>query len=145
MADDANPITDDGTQPTTDDDDSATKKDDVQLVVPDETKQKFPKLVAMILESKSMNNQERNYWLQVLPVMTPEQVSELTDILETEKRKLAEIEKKYGKKSEKVEMTPEMIEKINKEKREERLKRKQEEEKHREEENPDDILAQLGL
>jgi len=76
---------------------SNENNDSVILVVPDETQVKYPNLVKLIIASKSMNNSERNYWLQVLPVMTTEQVAELRDILATEKRKLAEIDVKYSK------------------------------------------------
>lgn len=120
-------------------------QDDVQLIIPDETKAKFPDLVKMILESKSMNNQERNYWLQVLPVMTPEQVAELRDILETEIRKLKEIEEKYGKKKEPIKLSPEEIAKLDEEKRLKREEQKRKEAVARQEENPDDILASLGV
>ena len=126
-------------------DNTVKKDDDVKLVIPDETKQKYPDLVKMILESKSMNNQERNYWLQVLPVMTEEQVDELRDILETEIRKLAEIEKKYGKQPQKVELSEEDIKKMEEEKRKKRLELIEAERKAKAEENPDDLLAELGL
>ena len=120
------------------------KVDDVKIVIPDETKAKFADLVKMILESKSMNNQERNYWLQVLPVMTEEQVAELRDILETEIRKLAEIEKKYGKKKTPVELKPEDIARMEKEKRAKREEMRKAEQAAAKAQNPDDILAQLG-
>ena len=59
-------------------------------------KTKFPQLVQSIINSKSMDNKERNYWFQVLPKMTKDQVNELRDIIDTEKRKLNEIEKKHS-------------------------------------------------
>ncbi len=127
------------------DNSNAKKDDDVKVVIPDETKEKYPDLVKMIMDSKSMNNQERNYWLQVLPVMTEEQVQELRDILETEIKKLAEIEKKYGKKKEKVELSPEEIKKLDEEKRKKREALIAAEKEAAKKENPDDILAELGL
>ena len=72
------------------------------LVIPDETKQKYPDLIKLILASESMNDEERQYWINILPVMTPDQVGSLRDILETEKRQLAEIDKKYAKEIETV-------------------------------------------
>lgn len=130
------------------DDDSNTgvaDDEDIKVTIPDETKQKYPDLVKMIMASKSMNNQERNYWLQVLPVMTEEQVQELRNILETEIKKLADIEKKYGKKPEKIELSKEDIKKMDEEKKKKRLERMAAEKKAAEKENPDDLLAELGL
>ena len=132
------------------------KKDDVALVVPDETQAKYPDLVEKIKNSKSMNNSERNYWLQVLPVMTPEQVKELQDILDTEIRKLKEIDEKYskmeaaaaargGKKAPAPELTPEEIAKLDAEKKAKRKALEEAERKAQEENNPDDILSQLGI
>jgi len=123
-------------------------KDDVQLIIPEETQEKYPELVEGIKGSKSMDNKERNYWLQVLPVMTEEQVNELRDILSTEKRKLAEIEQKYASKgkpgnSKKPEKTAEEIQQEQEKKRKEREERKRKEELARKEENVDDILSML--
>ena len=78
-----------------------TKLDNIKeptekLNIPYITQKKFPELVKYIINSKSMDNEERNYWFKVLPSMTTEQVNELRDILVTEKRKLDEIERKYS-------------------------------------------------
>lgn len=122
---------------------TTTTQDPIALVIPEETKTRFPDLVKMILESKSMNNQERNYWLQVLPVMTPDQVQELRNILETEVRKLAEIEAKYAPKPV-VSLSAEEIAKLEEEKTKQREAAKKAEEEARKQQNPDDILSQLG-
>lgn len=66
------------------------------LVIPAETKAAFGELVALILSSESMNDEERQYWINILPIMTPEQVANLHDILQSEKSQLAEIDKKYA-------------------------------------------------
>ncbi len=52
----------------------------------------------LIAESESMNDEERLYWRNLLLVMDDSQVKKLVNILFREKRKLFEIEKKYGKK-----------------------------------------------
>ena len=67
-----------------------------QLIIQNTTQENFPKLVQSIIDSKSMDNKERNQWLQILPTMTNSQLDELRNILETEKRKLDAIEKKYS-------------------------------------------------
>ena len=44
-----------------------------------------------------MNDEERQYWINILPIMTPEQVANLKQILANEKSQLAAIDKKYSK------------------------------------------------
>jgi hypothetical protein len=55
-------------------------------------------LKKLIAEAQSMNESERKYWLDLLPMMSEEQKLNLLNILTTEKRKLEEIDKKYEKK-----------------------------------------------
>ncbi len=67
------------------------------VVIPDAVRAQFGELIELILKSESMNNEERQYWVNILPVMTPEQVQNLRDILENEKKQLAAIDQKYSK------------------------------------------------
>jgi uncharacterized protein YeaO (DUF488 family) len=67
------------------------------VVVPDEVRAKFPDLIPLVLASESMNDEERQYWVNILPIMTPEQVQNLRDILENERRQLSAIDSKYAK------------------------------------------------
>jgi hypothetical protein len=55
-------------------------------------------LVILVMQSKSMDDGERQYWFNLYDVMTAEQVEKLRDILKREKIRLAEIDKKYAKK-----------------------------------------------
>lgn len=64
--------------------------------ITDETRKAFPDHIALILGSESMNDEERQYWINILPVMTPEQLENLRGILENEKNQLAEIDRKYS-------------------------------------------------
>lgn len=70
--------------------------DQAQFDIPDVVKEQHPDLVEMILKTKSMDDDERQYWFHILPIMKEDQVAELRKILVTEKEKLAEIEKKYA-------------------------------------------------
>jgi hypothetical protein len=72
------------------------------VTVPAELKKKFPELISLILGSESMNNEERQYWVNILPVMTPEQIGNLRQILQNEKDQLAAIDRKYAKEMEKL-------------------------------------------
>lgn len=66
------------------------------LTIPEDLKQKYPDLIELIIQSQSMNTEERQYWINILPIMTPEQVQNLRDILTNEKKQLQEIDKKYS-------------------------------------------------
>ncbi len=67
------------------------------FVVPPETEQKFSEIVSLIRASESMNDEERQYWINILPIMTPEQVDNLRKILTTERDQLSAIDRKYSK------------------------------------------------
>jgi len=113
--------------------------DDTQgnIVIPDEVKEKFPDLIPQILQSKSMDDEERNYWFSVLPIMTDEQVNELRDILKSEQdrekkeQKIADVDTK----------------KIDEEKRKKREERQKKEEmaRKKDEEIAEELLEELGI
>ncbi len=65
--------------------------------IPDTVKQQYPDLIPLILQTESMNNDERQYWFQILPIMTDEQVGKLREILMNEKNQLASLDKDYEK------------------------------------------------
>jgi hypothetical protein len=63
--------------------------------VPTIVKEKFPDLVQLIKETESMNDEERDYWFQILPIMTEEQIRKFRDILLNEKIQLQKLDKEY--------------------------------------------------
>lgn len=65
------------------------------LVISDELKAQYPELIDLIVRSESMNDEERQYWINIMPIMTPEQVKNLNDILANERKQLAAIDQKY--------------------------------------------------
>ncbi len=67
------------------------------LTIPDEVRAQWPDLIELILKSESMNDEERQYWVNILPIMTPEQQQNLRDILVNERDQLAAIDAKYAK------------------------------------------------
>ena len=67
------------------------------LQIPPETQAKFSPLIEFIKASESMNDEERQYWINILPIMTPDQIKNLEDILTSEKQQLAAIDAKYTK------------------------------------------------
>ena len=58
---------------------------------------KYPELIELILATDSMDDDERQYWFDIMPSMTESQIDRLFNILDTEKKKLAELEIKYQK------------------------------------------------
>lgn len=67
--------------------------DESNLIIPDEVRARYPELVELIKGSQSMTDDERNYWLQTLLIMTDEQVKNLEQILSTERTNLEAIDR----------------------------------------------------
>lgn len=65
------------------------------VIVPPDIQAQFPDIIALILASESMNVAERQYWVDVLPSMSPDQVAQLRTILTNERDQLALIDAKY--------------------------------------------------
>lgn len=61
----------------------------------DEIQGKYPELVELILGSESIDNNEKQYWFDIIPSMTNEQIDRLFNILMTERRQLEELNIKY--------------------------------------------------
>ncbi|MBT4021529.1 hypothetical protein HOF17_04090 [Candidatus Peribacteria bacterium] len=118
---------------------------DNKIIVPDEIRAKFPELIELIVASESMNDEERQYWINILPVMTPEQITNLEQILDNEKTQLAAIDEKYKKEMEKVGGDVD-IEEIGRQRREKRESRKSKEGDHEvgEEEKEAEILKAIS-
>src|SRR5210317_1386179 len=74
-------------------DEGATASDD--LNIPQEVQEKFPELIEMIKASQSMNLDERQYWVDVLPIMNEEQIGNLKNILANDKQQIDEADKEY--------------------------------------------------
>jgi hypothetical protein len=66
-----------------------------ELLVSEEVREKFPELVELILKSGSMDQEERQYWIDVLPIMTEEQVQNLRGILDNEKKQIEEANQEF--------------------------------------------------
>lgn len=65
--------------------------------ISDEIQAKYPELIKLILETESMEDDERQYWFDIMPSMTAEQIDRLFNILDTERKKLEALEEKYKK------------------------------------------------
>jgi len=67
------------------------------VFVPPAVQDSHGPLVDLVLKSESMNDEERQYWIDILPVMTTEQIEQLRIILVNERDQLAAIDEKYSK------------------------------------------------
>ena len=65
--------------------------------ISDEIQAKYPELIKLILKTESMEDDERQYWFDIMPSMTDEQIDRLFNILDTERKKLEALEEKYKK------------------------------------------------
>lgn len=63
--------------------------------IPAAVAQKYPDLEKLIVETESMTDEERDYWFQILPIMTDEQIQKLVGILIHEKEQLAKLDEEY--------------------------------------------------
>ena len=66
-----------------------------KYIVPRMIREKFPDLIKLIYETESMNQEEREYWLQIMPIMTEDQVVKFKEILVNEKEQLAKLDSDY--------------------------------------------------
>lgn len=58
---------------------------------------KYDEMIKMILATESMDDDERQYWFDIIPSMTDKQIDKLYNILEVERAKLQQLETKYQK------------------------------------------------
>lgn len=70
--------------------------------IPAVVKQEYPDLIPLILQTESMDDEEREYWFQILPIMTTDQVQKLREILVSEKEQLAKLDAEYEEELSKI-------------------------------------------
>lgn len=70
-------------------------RNDFTFTILDEIQAKYPELVDLVLGSESIDNNEKQYWFDIMPSMTDEQIDRLFNILMTERRQLEELNVKY--------------------------------------------------
>ncbi len=110
-------------------------------IISDEILEKYKDLVQLILKTESMDNDERQYWFDIMPSMTEKQVARLFEILDTERKKLEALEQKYQKEIKSLN-EKHLIEWQEVQMKENKEKIKQEEAQDQDE-NPEEILNML--
>lgn len=78
-------------------------------IVPKLVKETFPDLMKLVFETESMDTDEREYWLQILPIMTEDQIKKFRDILVNEKDQLQKLDKEYAGEMSKLNATQDKV------------------------------------
>ncbi len=70
-------------------------RDNFTFTILDEIQLQYWELVDLVLGSESIDNNEKQYWFDILPSMTNDQIDRLFNILMTERHQLEELNLKY--------------------------------------------------
>lgn len=68
---------------------------DFTFTVLDEIQVKYPELIDLVLRSESIDNTQKQYWLDILPSMTNEQIDRLFNILMTERQEIERLDLQF--------------------------------------------------
>ncbi|MFA6436003.1 MAG: hypothetical protein WCW30_02610, partial [Candidatus Gracilibacteria bacterium] len=117
---------------------------DIEKRIPEEIRKKYPDLATLMAGTESMTAEERDYWFQIMPIMTDDQVQKLRNILIHEKEQLAKLDTEYEAELAKLndKHVLEWKEKEQREKREQ-IKQAESEEQAKEKANEEALLQQL--
>lgn len=123
---------------------TTTKAQESKFHIPQAVRNENPKLIPLILQTESMDDEEREYWFQILPIMTDDQIAKFKDILVTEKQQLAKLDKEYEAELAKIN-EKHLQEWRDFESKQERSERKKQEKTHEEEETSteEELLKKL--
>lgn len=93
----------------------SSKLNSQHLSVSKESLKEHAKLITLIADTKSMDTTEKQYWLTALPNLADKQITNLLNILSSEKQKLADLEKQYQEESHQLDIkqSREWIEKFD--------------------------------
>jgi hypothetical protein len=79
---------------------------EAKYIVPAIVREKFPDLVKLIYETESMNEEEREYWLQIMPIMSEDQILKFREILVNERDQLSKLDKEYNQEINRIDNKP---------------------------------------
>lgn len=68
---------------------------DFTFVILDEMQVRYPELIDLILRSESIDNNQKQYWMDILPSMTNEQIDRLFNILMTERIEIQKLDLQF--------------------------------------------------
>ncbi|OGJ42157.1 hypothetical protein A3I58_03705 [Candidatus Peregrinibacteria bacterium RIFCSPLOWO2_02_FULL_39_10] len=121
------------------------KEAEAKYIVPPLVRQKFPDLIKLIYETESMNEEEREYWLQIMPIMSEEQTTKFRDILVNEKNQLAKLDKEYEMEMAKTNKGPAMqLDEVKMKGKIQEIKQAEATSEKEEQSKEDEVLKQLN-
>lgn len=121
------------------------KEAESKYIIPAMVRTKFPDLIKLIYETESMNEEEREYWMQILPIMSEEQTSKFRDILVNEKEQLTKLDKDYESEMNKINQAkPQEIDAEEMKERFAEIKTAEKAHEAEESSEAEDLLKQLG-
>ena len=112
-------------------------------IIPPLIRDNFPDMVKLLFEAESMDNEEREYWLQIMAVMTEPQVVKLRDILVNEKKQLEALDQKYDKEMNRLSKKRPDIDEDAMKKRLAKIRKKESKYRTKEEEEAERLLNKL--
>ncbi len=113
-------------------------------IIPDLVRSKFPDLVKLIFETESMNEEEREYWLQILAIMSEEQIVKFREILVNEKEQLAKLDQEYKNEMDRINASkPKEIDEVKMKEEMEKIKKAEKEAEASETEEEEALLKEL--
>lgn len=74
---------------------SQITRNNFTFTILDELETRYKELIDLVLGSESIDNNEKQYWFDIMPSMTDEQIDRLFNILMTERKQLEELNMKY--------------------------------------------------
>lgn len=115
-------------------------------IIPDLIREKFPDLVKLIYETESMNNEEREYWLQIMPIMSEQQIVKFRDILVNEKNQLDKLDKEYEEEMKRIngDGPPKVINEEEVKAKMAQMKQQEQAQESQEQNAEEDLLKALG-
>jgi hypothetical protein len=121
------------------------KEAEAKYIVPPLVRQKFPDLIKLIHETESMNEEEREYWLQIMPIMSEEQTTKFRDILVNEKNQLAKLDQEYQTEMAKTNKGPAMqLDEAKMKEKMQEIKQAEATSEKEEKSKEDEVLKQLN-
>jgi hypothetical protein len=115
------------------------------LNIPEDVRKKFSELIGFIQNSQSMNDEERQYWVDVLPIMSDDQIANLKSILDNEKKQMKEADRQYENDMQKeVKAFSIEFDEIKYKEKKRILRQEEMKEEKNEEKNEEAILAELS-
>lgn len=114
-----------------------------KYIIPAMVRDKFPDLVKLIYETESMNEEEREYWLQILPIMSEEQIVKFRDILVNEKNQLQKLDGEYNQEMSRIAGASKDIDEDAIKKKMEEIKASEQSSEQKEKGEEDELLKNL--